>query len=133
MSEKDYDIVYTAQDIEKYRKGLLSSQQMHAMEKAALDDPFLADAMEGYQETDLPVTAELEDLTQRLAARVEKKEDDKVIPFGGSSSRTWLRAAAMIIAIAGAGLLVYQFAFNNTSSKELALAPAKEEQPQLKS
>jgi len=34
-------------DIEKYRKGLLSEHEMHELEKRALNDPFLADAMEG--------------------------------------------------------------------------------------
>jgi hypothetical protein len=39
-------INYTAADIEKYWKGNLSSAEMHAMEKAAMDDPFLADGRE---------------------------------------------------------------------------------------
>lgn len=34
-------------DIEKYRKGELTSAEMHALEKRALQDPFLADALEG--------------------------------------------------------------------------------------
>jgi TonB family protein len=34
-------------DIEKYLKGELSPQEMHALEKKALSDPFLADALEG--------------------------------------------------------------------------------------
>jgi TonB family protein len=34
-------------DIEKYRNGELSPQEMHALEKRALQDPFLADALEG--------------------------------------------------------------------------------------
>ena len=34
-------------DIEKYRKGLLTEKEMHLLEKRALSDPFLADALEG--------------------------------------------------------------------------------------
>lgn len=34
-------------DIEKYLRGELTPQEMHALEKKALDDPFLADALEG--------------------------------------------------------------------------------------
>jgi TonB family protein len=34
-------------DIEKYRNGELSPKEMHALEKRALQDPFLADALEG--------------------------------------------------------------------------------------
>ena len=40
---------YSAADIERYHKGQLTPEEMHAMEKAALDDPFLADAIEGYK------------------------------------------------------------------------------------
>ena len=49
MSDKEKNIVYTAGDIEQYLAGNLLPMQMHAMEKAALDDPFLAEAIEGYQ------------------------------------------------------------------------------------
>jgi hypothetical protein len=34
-------------DIEKYLKGELSPKEMHELEKKALSDPFLADALEG--------------------------------------------------------------------------------------
>jgi hypothetical protein len=39
---------FTASDIERYYSGKMSPQERHALEKAALDDPFLADALEGY-------------------------------------------------------------------------------------
>ena len=37
-------------DIERYRKGELTPSEMHALEKKALSDPFLADALEGASE-----------------------------------------------------------------------------------
>lgn len=37
-------------DIEKYLKGELSPAERHALEKKALDDPFLADALEGAEQ-----------------------------------------------------------------------------------
>ena len=46
--ERKHTNTYSAADIEKYWTGKLTPAEMHAMEKAALDDPFLADAMEGY-------------------------------------------------------------------------------------
>ena len=51
MSEEKNIINYTAADIQKYWNGKLSAAEMHAMEKAAMDDPFLADALEGYKNT----------------------------------------------------------------------------------
>src|SRR5690349_6070525 len=37
-------------DIEKYLKGELTSAERHALEKKALNDPFLADALEGAEQ-----------------------------------------------------------------------------------
>lgn len=38
------------EEIEKYFLGKMSSAEMHALEEAALNDPFLAEAMEGYHD-----------------------------------------------------------------------------------
>ena len=38
-------------DIEKYLRGELSPAEMHALEKEALKDPFLAEALEGVEQT----------------------------------------------------------------------------------
>ena len=107
---------YTAFDIEKYHKGLLSSKEMHDLEKAALDDPFLADALEGYAVPGINAAADIAELKKRLSERTE--EDRKVIPIATPyrSSFPWLRAAAMVILVLGAGFLVYQFGFNRDSS-----------------
>jgi hypothetical protein len=108
---------FTAADIEKYHKGLLSAKEMHALEKAALDDPFLADALEGYAVAGVNVAADIAELKKRLA---EKSEETRVIPIGGSrnSSFPWLRAAIMIVVLAGAALLSYQFFFNRNAAPD---------------
>jgi hypothetical protein len=60
---------YTASDIEKYRKGELSASEMHDLEQTALDDPFLADAIEGF--TTLPPSQQdLTDLRERLSRKL---------------------------------------------------------------
>lgn len=102
---------YSAADIEKYQLGLLSDAERHAMEKAALEDPFLADAMEGYADAGPALQADLDDLKKRLAQRTEEKT--KVIPLGsaGGSSFRWMRAAVLIGVLAGAGTLAYLFMF----------------------
>lgn len=100
MAGTDKHIVYTAADIEKYWKGLLSAADQHAMEKAALDDPFLADAIEGYERTHGHMQADNETLQQRLQQLVNDQQKARVIPFG------W-KAAAAVILLAGAGWLYY--------------------------
>jgi hypothetical protein len=116
---------YTAIDIEKYHKGLLSPREMHDLEKAALDDPFLADALEGYSVPGINAAADISELKKRLSDRTE--ESRKLIPLAvpPRSSFPWLRAAAMLILVLGAGFLVYQFGFNNDSSSPLAKSENK--------
>lgn len=116
---------FTAVDIEKYHKGQLSAKERHDLEKAALDDPFLADALDGYAVAGVNAAADLDELKQKLAARTSPA---KVIPFGRTSKPfPWLRAAVMVVLIAGAGLLVYQFAFNNTKQDIALLSEPKKD------
>jgi len=112
MASNNNIINYTAADIEKYHKGKLSTKEMHDLEKAALDDPFLADALEGYAVSGVNAAADIADLKQRLSEKLEEKA--KVIPINsGRNNFRLLRAAVVIAFIAGAGLLIYQFGFNN--------------------
>lgn len=111
---------FTALDIEKYQQGLLSPKERHDLEKAALDDTFLADALEGYQDTPVNISADLTELKNRLAEKTEEKKVIPLQPTDGKRAFPWLRAAAMIIAVAGAGLLVYQFAFNKKEDTNIA-------------
>ena len=106
---------FSAADIEKYHKGLLSAQEKHDLEKAALDDPFLADALEGYAFAGINVSGDLADLKKRLGGRTESA---KLVPIKGGLSNLspFMRAAAIILILASAGLLVYQFAFNKKES-----------------
>ncbi len=111
---------FTATDIERYHRGLLSAKERHALEKAALDDPFLADALEGYAVPGVNASADLSELQKRLEERTERT---RVIPLAGGKTRSfpWLRAAAAIVILAGAGYLAYQFAFTgNEPNSEIA-------------
>lgn len=114
---------YSAADIEKYQQGLLSEAERHAMEKAALEDPFLADAMDGYADAGPALQADLDDLKKRLAQRTEEKT--KVIPLGGSGNTAgrWMRAAILIGVLAGAGTLAYLLMFRD---KQEEIAQAKD-------
>ena len=113
---------FTAIDIEKYHKGLLSAKEQHELEKAALDDPFLADALEGYA---LPGTNATDDIAELKSRLAEKLEKGKLVTMGSDrkTSFPWLRIAAMLILVAGAALLVYQFAFNTKKDNIANLEP----------
>lgn len=119
MADKTNISTYTAYDIEKYHKGLLSAAEMNKLERAALEDPFLADALDGYAENPVDLAADLADLGKRLQ---QKKDEKKVVPITGKGGggAIWWRVAAMFIVIAGIGYGGYRFAFNE-DNKEMAL------------
>lgn len=128
MSEENNHINFTAADIEKYHKGQLSAKEMHDLEKAALDDPFLADALEGYSVAGVNADADIAELKKRLK---EKIEGAKIVSINTGSRKTFslLRVAAMIVLVAGAGLLIYQFAFNKSRNDEVAKLENKKAEP----
>ncbi|HVF95889.1 MAG TPA: energy transducer TonB, partial [Flavisolibacter sp.] len=78
---------------------------------SALDDPFLADALEGYTLTKTP-SADLAALQERLQLRIEKDDKQRGIFF---ISAPWIKVAALVILIAGGGwLMVGLFDKNET-------------------
>ena len=123
MSDKEKNIIYTARDIEQYLAGNLSPLQMHAMEKAALDDPFLAEAMEGYE-----TVQNKEWNNQLVALRQEitnKGTVAKIIPLHKSKTNWWKAVAAVIIIGGGTTFTVL---FNNNKKEDtdkIQIAQAK--------
>jgi hypothetical protein len=112
---------YTAGDIERYHRGLMSGAERHALERAALEDPLLEEALEGY--AGLPpgqAARDLSALRGRLAARVHAPGR---LPVG-----IWWKAAAVFVVLAGAGALAYeQWGKGRPSTvvaKEVRVAPA---------
>jgi hypothetical protein len=100
---------YSAVDIRLYAKGKLTPAEMHAMEKAALEDPFLADAIEGTESSMKrggvrSFHSDMTELQKRLSGRVGGKSKTGMT----SSYRTWWQVAAAVIVVAGAGLVTYQ-------------------------
>lgn len=121
MNNKENDIIYTAKDIQDYLQGRLTPLQMHAMEKAALDDPLLAEAMEGYQ--GMPN----DDWKEQLAALKNnfsgEKQQAKVIALP-QRKNNWWKVAAAVLLLGGAATIAYQIT-NKKTNKEIA----KNEQP----
>jgi TonB family protein len=62
-------------DIEKYKNGKLTPAEMHALEKKALRDPFLADALEGAESVSSDdFSADVKDLQDSIHFRSEEKK-----------------------------------------------------------
>jgi TonB family protein len=112
---------YGAPDFERYYSGQMTEQEMHALEKAALDDPFLADALEGYNATRTPA-ADVTWLREQLAA---KTQETKVVPLAPKRSYPFLRIAALVLLLLGAGWSAYYLMDNR---KDTLALEHKEEQ-----
>lgn len=103
---------YTAKDIERYHRGEMSAAEMHLLEKTALDDPALADMLEGYALTSTS-SADLQNLHKRLQQRINEEKKGGGVIFG----QPWLRIAALFVLIAGGGWLVFQTFSSNDNSQ----------------
>src|SRR3954449_8225347 len=102
MVDQNTHINYSAEDIERYLKGGMSAKEMHDMEKAALKDPFLADAIEGYSNASFVESQK--HLNEISTALQTQKEETKVVPLH-TKSFYWWRVAAMIILVLGVGVV----------------------------
>lgn len=83
-------------DIDRYLKGELTPSEMHALEKKALRDPFLADALEGASEINADA---FETDIQSLKVLIDKRtnQSKKVIPLWNWTLR--IAAGLTLIAV----------------------------------
>ena len=117
MTEKNK--IYTSVDFERYHSGTMPANEMHALEKAALEDPFLADALEGYTNT----SSFEKDITDLRKAINEKGKKENVFSISTLSQSGWWRIAALLIIISGIGYFFYTI--NSTKENSLAVNDVK--------
>ncbi len=84
---------YQLSRIHNYIHGLMSKEDMHALEREALDDPFLQDAIDGYRLQNGVDAKSLSLLQQRLERRVTEHAQQKNRYFFG-----WQRLAIGLVA-----------------------------------
>ena len=107
-------------DIVKYLKGELTPAEMHALEKKALDDPFLADALDGGGAIS---SDELSEDLHQLQHALKKKTAKK-----GGSPLTWnlpMRIAASVLFLAASTFIIYNLV-ENSDVREESLALNKD-------
>lgn len=78
-----------------YHAGKLDGESMNQLERRALDDPFLADAMEGFSQVKKPRLHLKKDLRERLEKRLHKNKRRGIL---GQTS-AWAAAAAIVLAV----------------------------------
>ena len=92
MNNRETDISL----LKKYVKGELDAHAMHQLELRAQADPFLMDAIEGYEKAGVEQQQNIADLSHRLNKRVSFKEK-RIIPW------RYITAAASVVLVIGIG------------------------------
>lgn len=130
MSATDHTKYYSATDIQRYLAGEMSPVDMHALELAALDDPFLADAIEGMQQSlvkkdkapiDIHLQALRQQLQERVAGKDERSQSAPVIAF-----RWWQAAAAAAVIVVGSIWAFNAIQNSPSASKKVAMVQTHE-------
>lgn len=125
-------------DLERYRMGKMTPAEMHAFEKRALQDPFLADALEGSEQiTPEDFANDLKELTLKLPS-AEKVAASGVPPSAAQTNKPWvwpLRIAASVLLLVGIFWMANQWIPKDSSelvlNKEVAPVEKKEEPSEL--
>jgi CarboxypepD_reg-like domain/Gram-negative bacterial TonB protein C-terminal len=113
--------IYTATDFASYHAGTMPAQDMHALEKAALEDPFLADALDGYALAKTPV-----DDVETIKGKLNAVEDKPQLFAATTNNKNWMRVAASIAIVFGLGYLFYTV--NKKDDEQASLADNKVKQ-----
>jgi hypothetical protein len=110
--------------IDKYLKGKLDSRAMYDVERDAQNDPFLMDALDGFEAAGADQDINMADLKNRLAERVAEKKDRSIL--------LWrvLPLAACLLLMLGIGYLFLdqhkskpQYANNAHQAKPAQIQP----------
>ncbi len=101
---------YSSEDFERYYGGKMTSLEMHELEERALEDSFLADALEGYEFTK-SASKDMAELRSKILEN--PKERTKVFSIGRNNN--WLRIAAVLLLITGASLIFYKINLNSST------------------
>lgn len=125
---KNHSKHYTYADIRNYLEGKMSLDEMYTFEKAVMDDPFLADALDGYmalhhEQGKEKVQDDLKELGQKLK-NISKRKSERSFVFP-----LWAKSAAAVLLLVFIGYLTDQFLLNKKSGQG---SIAKKEEPSTK-
>ncbi len=96
--------VFTIEDIKRYVAGRMTPAEMHAIEKAALEDPFLADAIEGAQ---YAIENYGEETFNSSTDELRKRIRDTRTTDTRNIIGIWWKAAAVVVILVTAVAIVY--------------------------
>ena len=102
MHDDKKHIIYSTEDIKRYLNREMTAAEMHQLEKAALEDSFLAEAIEGFTETNASnISSDITDLKKRL----DERTTSQVVTM--HRQKLWRSVAAVVVVLLGMGLTWY--------------------------
>lgn len=108
---------YRHDDIERYLQQQMTPQEMHAFEKTLMNDPFLADALEGFSASNPELTEKhLNEIERELKG---EKQKVKVVAMP-LQNRSWWKVAAVVLVIVTGGILSYSLLTKKGDEKNIA-------------
>ncbi|HUH17628.1 hypothetical protein [Albibacterium sp.] len=117
---KQYDIFY----IQQYLEGRLSAKDMHQLERDALEDSMLQDAIEGFRQSKSINHKQLSLLQHRLESRIEAQHTEK--------NRFYFTAQRLTVAsVAGVMLIVIGILFWMTNNPQTFNSDIKNSQARM--
>ena len=94
-----------------YIRGLRKGKEAHRLERESMQDPFLADAMDGYSQVEGNHEQRIEKLRMQVSAHSAKKKNTRAI--------TWSIAACLVI---GFGISSYFLFLKKSMTDEVFIA-----------
>ena len=109
--------IYSHSEIRRYLQHKMTPQEMHDFEKALMNDPFLADALEGFSESDNALAEKhLFEIESRLK---NEKQEGRVVSMPLQKA-AWWKVAAVVLVVATCGVLTYSVVTKKGDEKNIA-------------
>ena len=119
-NQHHHNILYTSADILKYHQGKLTPIEMNALEKAALQDPFLSDALDGFVAHE-QAASDLIELQQKLSQKQQAKK--KAVIFSWKKYYPIIGVAASVTLLLFLGYMLSNQNNNIDSSASNEMEP----------
>lgn len=107
-------MTYNANDIQLYLSGKMASAEMHDFEEAMMNDPMLADAVDGYRfaMNETNIKNDLTQLSQQINAA--KAAPAKLVK---GSFKQWMSIAAGLVVLLSTSVVLYRIFYQPTEIK----------------
>jgi hypothetical protein len=86
-------------NLERYIQGIRKGREINSLEREAMQDPFLADALEGYDRVKGEHLEQIDEMKKQITQRTRSNK---------GTFRTWAIAACILVLIGGGGYLLWE-------------------------